>query len=78
MTKKREEGKNVPDLARRWPWLRLLTHALEHLGGDAGALADQTEHDLHAGRGRERDRERSVIARGGNDTTWRVREGKKK
>ena len=24
----------------------VLTHALEHLGGDAGALADETEHDL--------------------------------
>ena len=26
--------------------LGVLTHGLEHLGGDAGAFADEAEHDL--------------------------------
>ena len=33
--------------------LGVLTHALEHLGGDAGTLADETEHDLRVEEGWE-------------------------
>ena len=33
--------------------LGVLTHALEHLGGDAGTLADEAEHDLRVEEGWE-------------------------